>query len=147
VTPFDFRPLRREDLPLLFERHQQPHVLVVDACTSIDALKADTLDSDAHAFLAYANGKPLAYVQWWPSLEENGVVGIDQFIAAADSIGRGVGTDLVSQFVEFLFSDSTVRAVIVDPVSHNARAIRCYEKAGFRFVEMKGSAYVMRRER
>jgi len=143
---FDFRPLTRANLPLLFEWHQRNHVLEWwDAYTSIDALKADTLDGDARPFLAYANDQPIAYIQWYPY--DAGVVGIDQFIASADSIGRGVGTDLVSQFVELLFSDSTVRAVIVDPVLHNARAIRCYEKAGFRFVEKKGPAYVMRRER
>lgn len=145
---FDFRPLTREDLPLLFEWHQQPHVLEWwDAYTSMDALGADTLQSDAHAFLAWIDGEPIAYIQWWPSLEERGVVGIDQFIASADSIGRGVGTHLVTQFVDFLFSDSTVRAVIVDPVPQNARAIRCYQKAGFRFVAMKDGAYLMRRER
>jgi len=144
---FDFRPLTGADLPLLFEWHQRPHVLEWwNSYESIDVLKADALDSDAHAFLAYADGQPIAYIQWYPC-EEKGVVGIDQFIADRDSIGRGVGTDLVSQFVEFLFFDSTVRAVIVDPASHNARAIRCYEKAGFRFVEMKESACVMRRER
>lgn len=147
MTRFEFRPLTPDDLPLLFEWHERRHVLEWwDAYTSIDALKADTLDSDAHAFLAYANGEPLAYIQWYPC-EETGVVGIDQFLASADSIGRGVGTDLITQFVDFLFSDSTVRAVIVDPVPHNARAIRCYEKAGFRFVAMQDGAYVMRRER
>jgi len=145
---FDFRRLTPDDLPQLFEWHQRPHVLEWwDAYTSIDALRADTLESDAHAFLAYGDGEPLAYIQWWPSLEENGVIGIDQFIADRDSIGRGIGTDLVTQFVDLLFSDSTVRAVIVDPAPHNARAIHCYEKAGFRFVAMNDGAYLMRRER
>ena len=136
---FDFRPLTREDLPLLFEWHERPHVLEWwNSYPSIDVLQADTLESDAHAFLAYADGRPLASIQWYPC-EENG--------ADPDSIGRGVGTDLVTQFVDFLFSDSTVRAVIVDPTPQNARAIRCYEKAGFRFVAMKDGAYLMRRER
>lgn len=144
---FEFRPLMREDLPRLFEWHQRPHVLEWwDAYTSIDALRADTLESDAHAFLAYADDAPIAYIQWYPC-DQAGVVGIDQFIASPDSIGRGVGTDLVTQFVDFLFSDSTVRAVVVDPVPHNARAIRCYEKAGFRFVDAKEGVYVMRRDR
>lgn len=144
---FDFRPLTRADLPLLFEWHQRSHVLEWwDAYASIDALKADTLESDAHAFLACIDDEPIAYIQWY-ACEENGIAGIDQFIADPASIGRGVGTDLVSQFVDFLFSDSAVRAVIVDPLPHNARAIRCYEKAGFRFVAMKDGAHVMRRDR
>jgi aminoglycoside 6'-N-acetyltransferase-1b/aminoglycoside 6'-N-acetyltransferase-2 len=38
----------------------------------------------------------------------------------------------VQALVARLFSDPAVTAVQTDPAPHNARAIRCYEKAGFR---------------
>jgi len=41
---------------------------------------------------------------------------------------------MASQFVKFLFEDPTVTRIQADPSPTNARAIRCYEKAGFRRV-------------
>jgi aminoglycoside 6'-N-acetyltransferase Ib len=144
---FEFRPITKADVAMLFEWHQRPHVLEWwDGYTSLDALETDTFDWDVHPFIAYRDGQPFAYIQWYVT-DEAGVVGIDQFIASADSIGRGLGTALVSQFVEFLFADPAIETVIVDPLPHNARAIRCYEKAAFRFVEMKDGAYLMRVDR
>jgi RimJ/RimL family protein N-acetyltransferase len=61
-----------------------------------------------------------------------GVLGIDLFIADAEDLGRGLGTGLVRQFVQFLFADPTVHRIQVDPRPDNRAAIRCYEKVGFR---------------
>ena len=144
---FEFRPLTHADAPRLFEWLHRPHVLEWwDAESSLAEVQANYLESDARPFLAFLDGEAFAYIQWYPA-GNNGVVGIDQFIAGANSIGRGFGTALVTQFVEFLFADPSIQAVIVDPVPHNARAIRCYEKAGFRFVEVRDGAYFMRIER
>jgi aminoglycoside 6'-N-acetyltransferase Ib len=41
---------------------------------------------------------------------------------------------MVTQFVEFLFRGSAVTKVQTDPAPTNLRAIRCYEKVGFRKV-------------
>lgn len=49
-----------------------------------------------------------------------------------DQLGRGLGTAMVRAFVEMLFRDPSVTRVQTDPAPGNARAIRCYEKAGFR---------------
>ena len=39
---------------------------------------------------------------------------------------------MVRAFLDYLFSDPNVTKVQTDPSPDNARAIRCYEKAGFR---------------
>jgi RimJ/RimL family protein N-acetyltransferase len=39
---------------------------------------------------------------------------------------------MVAQFVERLLCDPAVTRIQADPRPDNARAIRCYEKAGFR---------------
>lgn len=41
---------------------------------------------------------------------------------------------MVRAFVEQLFRDPAVTLVQTDPDPRNARAVRCYEKAGFRAV-------------
>ena len=69
---------------------------------------------------------------WWESEQDPGVRGIDQFLADPGQLGRGLGTSMVRAFVERLFAEPAVTRVQVDPSPANARAIRCYEKAGFR---------------
>lgn len=102
---------------------------------------ADGLDS-TRAFVVLADGDPIGYIQayvpvdhhadgWWTDVRDPGVRGIDQFIADGDRLERGLGTAIVRAFVARLFEDPAVTLVQVDPAPGNARAIRCYEKAGF----------------
>ena len=72
--------------------------------------------------------------RWWPDERDPGARGIDQFIADDTRLGRGLGTAMVRAFVDRLFEDPAVTTVQVDPDPSNARAIRCYEKAGFKRV-------------
>ena len=60
-----------------------------------------------------------------------GVRGIDQSLANASQLGKGLGTKLVRALVELLFNDPEVTKIQTDPSPSNLRAIRCYEKAGF----------------
>jgi aminoglycoside 6'-N-acetyltransferase len=75
-------------------------------------------------------GAPAGYLQFYPT--EEGVFGIDQFIGEPELWNRGVGTRAVSLMVHYLFQVHGARKVTVDPHADNARAIRCYEKCGFR---------------
>ena len=63
------------------------------------------------------------------------MLGIDQFLADGDRLDRGLGTAMISSFLARLFADPEVTEVRVDPRPENARAIRCYEKVGFRAVQ------------
>ena len=58
--------------------------------------------------------------------------GIDQFLADPDALGQGLGTAMIRAFLSELFRDPGVTRVQTDPDPANARAIRSYEKAGFR---------------
>jgi aminoglycoside 6'-N-acetyltransferase len=57
--------------------------------------------------------------------------GIDVFLGAAWQ-GRGIGTSVVRRVAEFLFEERGHHRITIDPAAANARAIRCYEKVGFR---------------
>jgi aminoglycoside 6'-N-acetyltransferase-1b len=87
---------------------------------------------------------------WWEDETDPGARGIDQLLADADALNRGVGTAMVKAFVTKLFQDPLVTKVQTDPSPANLRAIRCYEKAGFRrggLVETPdGTALLMFRE-
>ena len=59
--------------------------------------------------------------------------GIDLFLGAPYQ-DRGLGTDAVRTIARHLVHDRGHHRLTIDPVAHNARAIRCYEKVGFRRV-------------
>jgi aminoglycoside 6'-N-acetyltransferase len=58
---------------------------------------------------------------------------IDVFLGAPYQ-GGGLGTDAVRTLARHLIADRGHHRLTIDPAAHNARAIRCYEKAGFRRV-------------
>jgi len=63
--------------------------------------------------------------------DDEKVFGIDLFIGRADLRGKGIGTRLLKMTCRLLFEQYGADHITIDPKSHNARAIRCYEKVGF----------------
>ena len=133
-----FRPLTAADLPLIAAWLAWPHVAEWwDGPIALEPI--------LRQYLALLDGQPIGYVQtyqavashadgWWLDVHDRGVYGIDQFLADPARLGRGLGTQMVRSFVVELFADPRVTRVQTDPSPGNARAIRCYEKAGFRRV-------------
>jgi RimJ/RimL family protein N-acetyltransferase len=95
-------------------------------------------------YIALAASCEIGYIQsyvvkdsgdgWWPREQDPGARGIDQFLADETQLGRGLGTQMIRSFVAQLCADPGVTRVQTDPSPLNARAVRCYEKAGFQRV-------------
>jgi aminoglycoside 6'-N-acetyltransferase len=60
---------------------------------------------------------------------------IDIWIGSENDLGKGYGTEIMRQSLERCFSNPEVMQVLIDPLSSNVRAIKFYEKLGFRYVE------------
>lgn len=58
---------------------------------------------------------------------------MDQYIGKPDMLGRGHGTAFLRQQCTRLFEEG-VPAIGTDPHPDNVRAIRAYQKAGFKIV-------------
>lgn len=146
-----FRPLSDDDLPMLAEWLSRPHVAKWWSPTSTLAeVEAEYGPAIAgigptQCFIALAEGAPIGFIQsyvaaechedgWWLDEHDQGVVGIDQFLAHGNQLGQGFGTAMVGAFVKRLFANPAVTRIQTDPAPSNRRAIRCYEKAGFRAV-------------
>ena len=86
--------------------------------------------------------------RWWPGLTVKDVgekargeetepddrhAGIDLFLGAPYH-DRGLGTDAVRTMARYLIEGLGHHRLTIDPAAHNERAIRCYEKAGFKRV-------------
>lgn len=59
------------------------------------------------------------------------VYGIDLFIGETQYWNQGIGTQVLSSAVEFIFTELQAVRIVIDPSVKNPRAIRCYEKSGF----------------
>ena len=58
-----------------------------------------------------------------------------QVIGEVDYWSKGIGTKYTRMIFDFLKKERNADSVILDPHQNNPRAIRMYQKAGFRIVE------------
>jgi RimJ/RimL family protein N-acetyltransferase len=126
---------------------QRPHVAAWwHEPTTLADLERDYLpvtmnESSTHAYITILDHEPIGFIQsyvaigsgegWWEQETDPGTRGIDQFLANAEQLGRGLGSAMVRAFVELLFLDPSVTKVQTDPSPRNERAIRSYRRAGF----------------
>lgn len=101
------------------------------------------------AFLFQVKGRVAGYIQVWrvadarvePWLTEapwvldlpDDAVGVDLSIGPADLLSRGVGSAVLAAFVARLRAEG-LGTIVIDPDPANLRAVRAYEKAGFRVI-------------
>jgi aminoglycoside 6'-N-acetyltransferase len=58
------------------------------------------------------------------------------FIGEPELWDRGLGSGALSMLVAYLYSEAGAHSIVIDPRLTNGRAIRAYEKAGFRTVKV-----------
>jgi RimJ/RimL family protein N-acetyltransferase len=146
-----FRPLTAGDLPLLYEWLQREHVqrwwtdretydeVVQHYLPAIEGSKPTDL------YLILLDEQPAGFIQTYRVSDypeyrelvavEDGVAGVDLFVAELEQTGRGLGSKVLSRFVaDIVFSDSEILACVADPDAENLASLRAFEKAGFRIV-------------
>jgi aminoglycoside 6'-N-acetyltransferase len=129
------------DLPTIRRWLEMPHVREWwhDPAEQFELVSGDLGHPDMTQFIVAADGREFAYLQCynlsaWNSgfgPQPDGTRGLDQFIGEADMIGCGHGSAFVRAFADQLLTSGTPR-VVTDPDPSNIRAVRAYEKAGFR---------------
>lgn len=162
-----FKPLTGDDLLMLREWIQRPHVRqwwkepTTLAELRLDYWQPAPKEPSTRAYIAFLDDIPIGFMQsyvvmgsgegWWEDEIDPGARGIDQFLADANQLGHGLGSAMVRAFVEQLFEDPRVTTVQTDPSPANERAIRCYRRAGFvalhEVATPDGRALLMRRRR
>jgi aminoglycoside 6'-N-acetyltransferase len=148
---YAFRAVSSEDLPLLGRWLAEPHLKKWwgDPVEALAEIRQAMDDVATEPLIVELDGRPIGYVQSYdPHLEDNhpyqdqpfGTLGIDISIGEPGLVGKGHGSAIVSRFTDLLFSEGVPR-VIIDPDPSNRRAIRAYEKAGFREFDRRETIY------
>ncbi len=140
---YQFRPMSAADLPLVRRWLEMPHVVQWWGNTDdqFELVSGDLNVQGVDQFIVAVGDRPFGYIQCydpalWPDNgfgpQPPGTRGVDQFIGEPDLVDCGHGSAFVRQFAEAQL-EAGAPLVITDPDPDNARAIRAYEKAGFRW--------------
>ena len=149
-TDYQFHPMTADDLPLMRRWLEEPHVAQWwgEPDTELGYIRDMIEGRDTtRPFIFSVDGKPTGYIQFWfvgdhqnetwiadhPWLAElpSETVGVDLSIGEADKLGQGIGSGVLQEFTEHLLLEGH-GPIIIDPDPSNVRAVRAYEKAGFR---------------
>jgi aminoglycoside 6'-N-acetyltransferase len=148
----DFRPLKVADLPLMRRWLEMPHMREWwgDPETELGHIRDMIEGRDTtRPFIFSVDGEPVGYIQFWsighhqnaswiaehPWLAElpSDAIGVDLSIGEPGKLSQGIGSAVLREFAEYLVSRG-YRTIIIDPDPANGRAVRAYEKAGFRAI-------------
>lgn len=149
MTIFEFQGLTLDDIPLIHQWFNLPHVQefyslrVWSEAEVMKKLQPYILkEKPVYPFLVLNNGVPIAYVQYyclidypWPNQElsnaiiQNGA-GMDLFLGEPKLLGKGYGKKIIQQFLDEKIWPNFSYCV-VDPDVENRAAINCYKSLGF----------------
>ncbi|MGL9779560.1 acetyltransferase [Wolbachia pipientis] len=165
-----FKALKEEHFLLLLKWLETPHVkkwwdadinwtpeLIEKKYSNISKrlkLKTQIIEKPMHAFIINCDGVDIGYIQYYNKhdfLPEQGYdtselpescAAIDWYIGELDYVGKGIGPQALNIFLnEFVFKVS--ENAFVDPDTANVRAIRVYEKVGFKKIRESNGTILM----
>lgn len=98
-------------------------------------------DVAVYPYIVELDKRPIGFMQHYKLTEKNqeafgyplnlNIHGIDQFIGVPAYFNQGIGTIMVTKFIDILYDKTDSDMIVLDPELTNTRAIRCYEKCGF----------------
>jgi len=130
------RPLADADVDRIVELGSDPEVVRWWRGLTPEHVgeKARGEDECVAVFAILVDGDVAGMIQYYEEPdEEYRCAGIDLFLGTPFHDG-GLGTDAVRTMARHLIIDRGHHRLTIDPAAHNDRAIRCYEKAGFKRV-------------
>jgi len=127
------RPATRADIPDLVKIRRTPEVYAHwRGGDDLVAAVEEDFAEPATAYVIELDGGVVGWIQW--EAEEDPDyrhARMDIYVDPAVH-NRGVGTDAVRTLARHLIVDHGHHRLTIDPAAHNAAAIRCYSKVGFR---------------
>jgi aminoglycoside 6'-N-acetyltransferase len=144
-----FEVIRKDDIPLMHSWFNEPHVQRFyslrewsEAEVLHKLLPAIEFKNRLFGFIIFFQQKPIGYIQYysvkdfpWPQQDfapnvEKEAAGLDLFIGNPSFIGKGLGSAIITQFLEDLIWPR-FQFCVVDPDERNLASIKLFEKCKF----------------
>jgi aminoglycoside 6'-N-acetyltransferase len=133
------------DLETLERWDREPHVIESDPNDDWNwSVELNKFPPWREQLIAEVQGRPIGFIQiidpreeeshYWGDCE-NHLRAIDIWIGEAEFLGQGYGTAMMELAIERCFVEPMVEAIMIDPLASNQRAIKFYERFGFKFIE------------
>nr|WP_123043590.1 GNAT family N-acetyltransferase [Cohnella candidum]AYQ75509.1 N-acetyltransferase [Cohnella candidum] len=137
-----YRPMQLEDVPNLLDWYNDPDLHVTANAKPFQSytLKEltdywkDKLGRPKYRYYAILSGnKLIGRVGLKPI---RGTASVEYSVMIGESVlhSRGLGTEITRKMIEETFEDPLIESVYLTVREDNKRAIRCYEKCGFRYL-------------
>ena len=142
-----FRPLCRDDFPLLQRWLGAPHVaawwrqpLSLEEVHAKYGPRVEDAEP-THVFMIDHGPRPAGWIQWyrWADYPDHArqlgaepqTAGLDLAIGEPDLTGRGLGSGAIGRFLrEIVFADPALTAVVADPEEANKSSLRAFARNG-----------------
>lgn len=137
-----FRKLQTDDITLLHKWCNEPFVKKWYSKGELATLNDISKkyiprikgEEPIECFIINYENTPVAFIQTYKV--DSNVAGIDLFIGNQDFYRKGFGTLMIKKFLrDIVFIRDNIRSCLVDPEPNNIRAIKSYEKVGFRYLK------------
>jgi 8-oxo-dGTP pyrophosphatase MutT (NUDIX family)/RimJ/RimL family protein N-acetyltransferase len=154
MSKIEFKKMSHADLSLWNKWIEIPHVKeewFIEGYEPADYMAKKIAGSGYDfPFIIYLDKMPLGFIQACDLYayrtmcpkpkgvfchEEPGTFCLDLFIAEETNLNQGYGSKIIKAFVEKLRDEFQAKKILIDPSVKNIRAIRCYEKSGFKSVK------------
>jgi RimJ/RimL family protein N-acetyltransferase len=110
-------------IPYLLPLHQEEKwISSISASADTYSFAIETLNDGQ-----YIGGCGVNKIDW-----KNRVATVGIFIGNKDFWGKGYGTDAMQVLISFIFNQMNINKISLHVYSFNPRAIKCYEKCGFK---------------
>lgn len=147
-----FKKLTVDDFPLLHEWLNSPHVKEwygkheKSDLEAIIAKYSPRIEGKepTKCFIAYYGGKPFGFIQSYmisdhPDYAKYSNIdfeaaSVDLFIGEEEFMGKGLGSLMLKKFLkDIVFGEMGAYSCVIGPEPNNTRAIKSYEKVGFKY--------------
>ena len=126
------RPVTVEHVDRLTEILTAPEVAQWWGAYDRARVEREFLAEDEHWLVIEREGAVVGTIGYWEEDDpQYRHAGID-ITLHPDWIGQGLGREAITTLARWLFDERGHHRLTIDPAAANARAIRCYERVGFR---------------
>jgi len=127
------RPVRADDADRLTEILREPEVARWWGPWDVERVRKEMLDDpETVVYAIETDGQMIGLIQYWEESDPNfRHAGIDIALATARQ-DQGYGSEAVRVLARYLLEERGHHRLTIDPAVANERAVRAYERVGFR---------------